>query len=46
MKIDIVKQCNAEYELFPRVALIGTKTDFSLRGLGIETELVPEKENN
>lgn len=44
MKIDISKQCNAEYELFPRVALINTATGFTLRGLGIETALESGKE--
>ena len=39
MKIHILKQTMAEYRLWPQVVLQGKPTEFTIRGLGVETQL-------
>ena len=41
MKIEILNQNAAEYEIYPRVARLGAETRFAARGLGIETAWKP-----
>ncbi len=41
MKMHILKQTAAEYELLPRVVRAGRETEFTLRGLGIERAFSP-----
>lgn len=41
MRIEIMNQNLAEYEIFPRVARLGKLTRFSARGLGMETAFLP-----
>ncbi len=41
MKIQNYPPCICDYEIFPRVARLGAPTEFTARGLGIETALTP-----
>lgn len=44
MKIPLYPHALFDYEIFPRVALLGTPCSFEVRGLGIETAFEPGRE--
>lgn len=44
MKIHILSQKTAEYKIRPKVSLCGKETEYTIKGLGIETAFEPHKE--